>query len=79
MAKVKTSKVKPVSQKKQTLLKVIDKLKENFSQLEELVGKKDFENRTKKAAKILMQGIKIKEPKQKKKLVKEGEAATAQK
>jgi hypothetical protein len=68
---------KPVSQKKQTLLKVIDKLKENFLQLEELVGKKDFENRTKKAAKILMQGIKIKEPRQKKQRAKNADEVSA--
>ena len=73
MATAKTNKAKPVSQKKQNLLKVIGQLKENFSQLEELVGKKDFESRTKKAAKILMQGIKIKEPKPKKQRVQKNE------
>ncbi|HTD92937.1 MAG TPA: hypothetical protein VK644_03960 [Chitinophagaceae bacterium] len=77
MATAKTNKTKPVSQKKQNLLKVIGQLKENFSQLEELVGKKDFESRTKKAAKILMQGIKIKEPKLKKQRAQKSEIPVA--
>ena len=60
MSKDKTKKVKGPSLKKELRGQITDKLKSSLNGLEEKLGKKEFESRIKKAAKLLTSGIKNK-------------------
>jgi hypothetical protein len=60
MSKSKTKKVKAPSPKKEIRNKITGQLKTALTGLEEKLGKKEFENRVKKAAKLLSAGIKTK-------------------
>jgi hypothetical protein len=63
MSKEKEKKEKPVSPKKQIRLQMIGQLQASLPALKVLLGTKEFEVRIKKAAKLLTEGIKIKENK----------------
>lgn len=54
------AKTKILSPKKQARLQVITQLQTALPGLEEALGKKEFDSRLKKAAKLLTEGIKIK-------------------
>lgn len=60
MSKSKTKKIKPLSAKKQNRMKIIGQLQTALPALAEMLGKKEFESRIKKAAKLLTAGVKIK-------------------
>ena len=72
-------KVKAPSPKREYRNQVTEQLKTALTGLEEKVGKKDFEARVKKAAKLLTAGIKLKPAKvaKVKKLTKEAVPAPA--
>ena len=58
-----TKTTKKVSLKKKFQQQIIDSLASSLSGLKELLGEKKFDNRVKKAAKLLSEGIKEKAPK----------------
>jgi hypothetical protein len=60
MSKSKSKKEKAPSPKKEIRSQITDQLKNALTSLEEKLGKKEFEGRIKKAAKMLSAGIKIK-------------------
>ncbi|MDP4263979.1 MAG: hypothetical protein Q8941_15735 [Bacteroidota bacterium] len=66
MSKSKTKKDKAPSPKKEMRNQITEQLKNALTGLEEKLGNKEFENRIKKAAKLLSTGIKIKPAKQSK-------------
>lgn len=63
MAKGKKKDVKPISRKKELYQQLITQLATSLPGLKEILGDKKFENRIKKAAKLLGEGIKEKAPK----------------
>lgn len=68
------AKTKIPSPKKQARLQVIAQLQTALPGLEEALGKKEFDSRLKKAAKLLTEGIKVK-PAKKVKIKKPEKAA----
>jgi hypothetical protein len=64
MSKSKTKKVKAPSPKKEIRNQITGQLKNALTGLEEKLGKKEFEIRVKKAARLLSAGIKTKKSKQ---------------
>jgi hypothetical protein len=60
MSKSKTKKDKALSPKKEVRQQITDQLLSALTSLEEKLGKKEFESRIKKAAKLLAAGIKTK-------------------
>ena len=54
------AKTKVLSKKKEARLQVVAQLQSSLPGLEETLGKKEFDNRLKKAAKILTAGFKVK-------------------
>jgi CRISPR/Cas system CMR-associated protein Cmr5 small subunit len=60
MSQGKTKKEKIISPKKEIRNQISNHLKNGLINLEEKLGKKEFESRVKKAAKLLAAGIKIK-------------------
>ncbi|HEX2848097.1 MAG TPA: hypothetical protein VHN59_16235 [Chitinophagaceae bacterium] len=65
------AKTKIPSPKKQARLQVIAQLQTALPGLEETLGKKEFNSRLKKAAKILTEGIKVKVAKKEVKIKQE--------
>jgi len=63
MSKNKIKKDKPLSPKKEFRNQINDQLKNALKGLEEKLGKKEFDGRIKKAAKLLTAGIKTKQVK----------------
>ena len=63
MSKDKINKEKPLSPKKLFRSQVSSQITNALTSLEEKLGKKEFESRVKKAAKLLTAGIKAKPPK----------------
>lgn len=64
MSKSKSKKDKAPSPKKEMRNQITNQLKSVLAGLEEKLGKKEFEDRVKKAARMLSAGIKIKSAKQ---------------
>ena len=60
MSKDKAKKDKPLSAKKEFRTHIMERLKTALNGLEEKVGKKELENRIKKATKLLVAGVKLK-------------------
>ncbi len=79
MSKDKEKKVKPDSPKKQTRLQVANQLRTSLTELETLLGKKEYEDRIKKAAKLLTEGIKVRKEKEPKKAPKKEKTAKIEK
>jgi hypothetical protein len=78
MAKTEIKKDKALSPKKEIRHRVAEQLKHALTSLEEKLGKKEFENRIKKASKLLTAGIKLKPVKKTKDTpVKNAEPASA--
>jgi len=64
MAKSKTKSAKSISLKKEISQQLTAQLTTSLPALKEILGEKKFENRIKKAARLLTNGIKEKAPKE---------------